>query len=140
MKATEKNHDLETGTTSSPARPCLSGRQAAGGELQTPNSELQTPNLTHPLKQWLDHWNITTEALSRETKRVAPPGLHRSFIRHIYRDGGVASKKSVLKLSKTTGIPPEILMFPERLPDFNPEEYKPACPLGRDFIEQSVNS
>lgn len=80
----------------------------------------------HILKVWLDFWGVTTPELARATKKVAPPGLTDSFIRHIYGAKGACSRKSALKLSMTTGIPPAVIMFPEDFPDFKAEEYEPV--------------
>lgn len=101
-------------------------------QSQIPNRKSEIK--PHILKVWLDFWGVTTPELARATKKIAPPGLTDSFIRHIYGAKGACSRKSALKLSETTGIPPEDIMFSENVTDFKAEKYEPVN------IRENVNS
>ncbi len=67
----------------------------------------------HPLKRWLDYWGINAVELATTS------GVLDSSIRHIYGKREIISRKNALKLYSATGIPPEVLMFPERFPGFD---------------------
>ncbi|MEE9591837.1 MAG: hypothetical protein V3W26_04925, partial [Thermodesulfobacteriota bacterium] len=73
----------------------------------------------HPLKRWLDYWSINAVELATTS------GVLDSSIRHIYGKRGIISRKNALKLYNATGIPPEVLMFPERFPGFDISACKP---------------
>lgn len=66
----------------------------------------------HPLKKWMQLHGITSFALCRMSSISA--SAIRGIIR--YKD---PSKRSCLKLSQATGIPPEVIMFPERYKDYD---------------------
>ncbi|MDN3515335.1 MAG: helix-turn-helix domain-containing protein [Candidatus Brocadia sp.] len=69
-------------------------------------------NEPHPLKKWMWLHRITSIALGKMS------GISASAIRNLirYKD---PSKRTCIKLSIATGIPPEVLMFPERYGDYN---------------------
>ncbi len=72
----------------------------------------------HPLKKWLNFNGMT----SMDLEKIS--GINASTIRHIY-GGNPASVKKYRKISKATGIRPEVLMFPEQYPDFDISNCKP---------------
>lgn|SRR5574343_1795360 len=67
----------------------------------------------HLLKKWMLLNKMTSKALARLS------GISASGIRGIcrYKD---PSKRSCIKLSQATGIPPEVLMFPDRFKECPP--------------------
>ncbi|GJQ24378.1 hypothetical protein BIY37_03440 [Candidatus Brocadia sapporoensis] len=66
----------------------------------------------HPLKKWMRLHRISSIALGKMSGISA--SAIRNFIR--YKD---PSKRTCIKLSIATGIPPEVLMFPELNRDYN---------------------
>jgi len=71
----------------------------------------------HPLRKYLDAngWSVATFL---ERKRLS---FSRSFIQSVL--SGVANfrKASAEKISEATGIPKEVLMFPEDYQNFTPK-------------------
>lgn len=75
----------------------------------------------HPLKKWMSLHRVNSRKLAKMS------GIADSSIRGMcrYRD---PSKRTCIKLYLATGIPPEVLMFPERYRDY--DVAMAARPLG----------